>query len=103
MSRMIKMFCWSCGHQFMADEKITRQSECPKCLAPMRCCRQCKFFHPGSPNDCVESQADYNGEKEAVNFCGYWRPAFSPTPAKGGLGGSRADKAKKALDDLFKD
>jgi hypothetical protein len=87
----------------MSDEKVTRQSDCPKCLAPLRCCRQCRFFAPGKYGDCAENEADYNGEREAVNFCSYYRPAFTPTPVTGRLSESRADKAKKKFDDLFKD
>jgi len=103
MAQMRKMYCWSCGYSFMPDEKLTRQSECPKCLAPLRCCRQCRHFHPGSYSDCSESEADFSGENDVVNFCSYWRPAFTPIPAGARLGRSSKDNAKKKWDDLFKD
>jgi len=97
------MYCWSCGYKFLRDEKLTRQSECPKCMSPLRCCRQCRHFSPGSYNDCDEPEADYSGENEAVNFCSYWRPASAPIPAHAKLGRTSKDDAKKRWDDLFKD
>ena len=97
------MYCWSCGYNFMADEKITRQSVCPKCLANLRCCRQCRNFSPGSYNDCAEPEADYSGERDVVTFCSYWRPAFSPIPPDAKVGRTSKDNAKKKWDDLFKD
>lgn len=103
MGRFRDMYCWSCGLKFMPDEKLTRQSECPKCMVPIRCCRQCRNFHPGSFNDCAESEADYSGENEIVNFCSYWRPAFSPIPPGAKLRNNRRDNAKKGWDNLFKD
>jgi len=97
------MYCWSCGFSFLPDEKITRQTECPKCLAPLRCCRQCWRFRPGRANDCDESEADYSGERDAVNFCSFWRPAFTPIPSGARFGRSAKDDTKKKWDNLFKD
>ncbi len=97
------MYCWSCGHRFLADEKITRQTDCPKCLAPLRCCRQCRHFSPGSYNDCDEHEADYSGENEAVNFCSYWRLALTPIPPEARRGRRGKGNIKKKWDDLFKD
>jgi len=104
MGQMRKMYCWSCRYDFMADEKITRQSVCPKCLANLRCCRQCRHFSPGNFNDCDESEADYSGERDALNFCSWWSPAFSPIPLSGRRSGaSRRDDAKNKWDNLFRD
>jgi len=58
---------------------------------------QCKFYDPGSYNECKEVIAGGVVDKDRANFCDY----FVLKGAKGSEGGREA-MAKQALEDLFK-
>jgi hypothetical protein len=89
--------CWSCGKEYAAPDLITRESECPDCAAFLRCCRNCEFYDPSAHNECHESQAELQSDKEVANACDYFRAAKSVR------GEGRRKKSKSDFDSLFKD
>jgi len=51
---------------------------CAGCGAWLRCCRNCAFYAPGVANDCREPNAERVVDKEAANFCDWFRAAAEP-------------------------
>lgn len=93
------MRCHACGNTVRVEDKVFRSDTCPGCGRPLRCCKNCLFFDPTANNQCRESQAELVGDKEAANFCDYFRPRENGGEARGG---SRSAQARKKIDDLFK-
>jgi hypothetical protein len=87
--------CWSCSADLTALD-YGRQDSCRKCGRPTRTCKGCVHYDRSAYNECHESQADRVVEKEAANFCDYFRP--------GGAGGTAQARnaMKSAAEALFK-
>jgi len=96
--------CWYCGLAVTDEEPIGRSLRCTECGKDLRSCCNCKFYLPGSRNDCSESSAQPPSDREQANFCDW----FSLNPKyKTESGGMKAEQnkaaaAKSAFDDLFK-
>lgn len=95
--------CWKCGEpiEVASGEKVSRGDECARCGADVRCCRNCEFYNPSKHNQCTETQAEWVRDKEAANYCDYFRPRLNnsrPTPAIS----SKAEDIKKKFDSLFR-
>jgi hypothetical protein len=92
------MNCWNCGASYPAPDygKISFRALCEKCEAGLHCCKNCKNYKPGLPNDCAIPGTDYIADRTANNFC----EEFSLL----GKGPSSPPKnaSKKPFDDLFK-
>jgi hypothetical protein len=94
--------CWKCGEtiQLAAGNRIGSRDTCPRCDADLHSCRNCDFYDPSKNNQCSEPQAEWVRDKEAANYCDYYRPCAK---ARGvAPGPSKADAAKKRFDSLFK-
>ncbi len=90
--------CWHCGADLTRAD-YGRETNCLGCGKPTRCCRNCRFFQRGRPNDCVEPMAESVSNKERANFCGFFDPWATPT----GAAAVAPDAAlRQAADDLFK-
>jgi hypothetical protein len=75
--------CHACGSEIAGTEKFRRTDECPGCGRDLRCCRNCRHFHPAARNQCLEPIAEWASDKERANFCdefvfGDARGALSP-------------------------
>jgi hypothetical protein len=92
------MICYKCNYEINSDIKIRRQETCPKCSGYLHCCRNCRFYDPAAYHECHEPQAEWVRDKEMANFCEY----FEPRKNNGSQGNSKADEAKKKLEELFK-
>jgi hypothetical protein len=95
--------CWKCGAkiEYPSGSRVLRADACPQCDSDLHCCRNCQFYDPGKQNQCAETQAEWVGDKETANYCGYFRP--NPTLLVGNSRrASQADDAKKRFDSLFK-
>lgn len=69
--------CWSCRRGLtLAD--YGRETSCVGCGKDTRACRNCRFFAPGRPNDCIEPMAEPVKDKQRANFCEYFEPAAEP-------------------------
>jgi hypothetical protein len=91
--------CWKCGHS-LADYSLPlrRLEECRACGAELHACRMCEFYDTGKAKHCRETIAEEVKDKQAANFCDYFRPsaaAYRPEAL------SAADQAKAQLEALF--
>lgn len=66
--------CYKCSEDLLLEvlKDISRQEDCPKCAASLRCCKMCRFYDTSAYNECSEPMADRITEKEKPNFCGYF-------------------------------
>lgn len=60
---------------------MPRNSLCERCSAYLHCCRNCAFHDESAYNQCNESAADRVVDKEAANFCDFFRGATPPADA----------------------
>ncbi len=81
------MRCWKCGAELSDPPrgKLSFRSTCDQCFAWLHCCRNCKHYKPGMPNDCMVPGTEYIADREAVNFCEDYHlletsPSKSPDP-----------------------
>ncbi|MDH4164566.1 MAG: hypothetical protein OEW15_18030 [Nitrospirota bacterium] len=89
--------CHACKKQLELGREIGRRDECPFCRADLHCCLNCRFYDASAPRQCREPQSVLVREKAKANFCDFF--VFADRTA--GPGGD-PDKARKALDDLFR-
>src|SRR5438552_11230288 len=96
------MKCWKCGEpiELPPAERVGQRDTCPRCNADLHSCRNCDFYDPSKNNQCSEPQAEWVRDKEAANYCDYYRPNAGARTASGGP--SKSDDAKKRFDSLFK-
>ena len=92
------MFCHHCGFEIEVKEKVGRQEPCPECGEYLHCCYNCRLYEVTAYHQCREEQAEWVTDKAMANFCDYFKPSESKRPSKS----SRADEARKKLDQLFK-
>jgi hypothetical protein len=90
-------YCWKCNNPTDMIDKIVRNDTCPHCGIDMRTCKNCTFYDPGAHNQCRESVAIYQPDKERGNFCTMFTP-FEGEHDKG----EDIDLAKARLNALFK-
>lgn len=91
--------CHRCGAGISTTDRIGRRDTCPKCGSDLHCCLNCRFYEPGYHNDCRETQAERQVDKEAGNFC----ECFAPRPGVPGKPSSPATSdAHSRLQDLFR-
>jgi hypothetical protein len=92
--------CHRCGASLAAlSLPLTRLDECPSCRAQLHVCRMCERFAPRLPKGCSEEDAPDVRDKNAANFCDYFRPSASAyDPATQ----AAEQAARSALDSLFK-
>ena len=65
------MQCWKCGASLSDPPggKLPFRASCDVCVAWLHCCRNCKHYKPGMPNDCLIPGTDYIADREAANYC----------------------------------
>lgn len=89
--------CWHCGAGLTAAD-YGRELACLACGKPTRCCRNCRMYRPGRPNDCLEPIAEEVADKERATFCEHFDPA--PSPAGPGQR-ANVDAQRQAAEALF--
>src|SRR5210317_1603389 len=93
--------CYRCGESLAAlSLPLSRQDQCPACLADLHVCKMCVHFDRHVPRQCREDGAEDVTEKERTNFCDWFKPsetAFDPARK------AEADAAQDALAALFGD
>jgi hypothetical protein len=65
--------CHRCGQSVGDVERVGRRDGCLGCGADLHCCRNCEFFDPAYHNQCRETQAERQVDKERGNFCDFFR------------------------------
>ena len=68
-----QVICFSCGTTNEFVDRLSLKEECEKCLGDLHSCRNCRFYDPGSYNECKESSADVVRDKERANHCDYFK------------------------------
>lgn len=91
------MYCWTCGAVLPEAPygKLSFRAECEKCGASLHCCKNCKFYKPGLPNDCAVPGTDYIADRSKNNLCEEFS-VLGKGPAP------KSDTGKKGFEDLFK-
>jgi hypothetical protein len=90
------MDCWNCGANIAEiDRKITFRAFCEACQADLHCCKNCKFYKPGQPNDCLIPGTEYYSDRQKANYCEEFAVLGTFKP-------SQKEDSKKRFDDLFK-
>lgn len=90
------MKCWKCGSLLDdKDRKLSFRAVCAHCHVSLHCCKNCKNYAPGSPNDCSVPGTEYIRDREANNFCEEFEllGQYSSPPHH---------DIKQSFDDLFK-
>jgi len=91
--------CWHCGAALTAAD-YGRENACLSCGRPTRCCRNCRFYERGRPNDCVEPIAEEVVDKQRATFCELFAPAQQPGGTASGTP-TCTDALRQAAEDLF--
>lgn len=91
--------CHACNRDLDLKTAIGRRDVCPFCRADLHCCLSCAFYEPRTSRECREPVAVPVKDKQKANFCDYFRIRNTAAAA---TGETAADKARKQLDDLFK-
>jgi len=91
--------CHQCGKELNREATVGRRDVCSSCRGDLHICLNCRFYDPGSYNDCREPQAERVVEKDRSNFCDYFE--FSPSSSSGRMASITPDSRRK-LDSLFK-
>ena len=87
--------CHRCGRDIGTVERVGRRDACLGCGADLHCCRNCDFYDVTMHNQCRETQAERQVDKECGNFCDYFHFAESRP------GAAPQKSARAALDELF--
>lgn len=87
--------CYSCGAQLDFSPPVGRSAECPSCRKPVRACRNCVHYEVGRQWDCREHIPEPVHDKEAANFCEWFR--LGGNASRGG----RDATGRDAFDSLF--
>ncbi len=93
------MRCFACDApvELAAGERVGFRDDCPRCGADLHVCRNCAHHDPGAHNQCREPAAEWVADRERANRCDWF------APGEGGGDGSREhERARSALDDLFR-
>jgi len=101
MNMLNTIICWHCKNEVEVPDKITRQTLCPECDNPLKCCFNCRFYDKDSYHQCTEPQAEWVRYKEKANFCEYFQPRLTFLIKKEEKSMNTPEDRKKAWDDLF--
>jgi hypothetical protein len=92
--------------------EIGFESQCPKCHADLRACKNCRHFDTGVRFECTQQIAERITKKDIRNTCEFFMARTSierETRDSGGNGNSgntgpsqRPSDARSAFDNLFK-
>ena len=76
---MTDVVCWRCGTGLeQLSLPLSRLDECPECVVHLHVCRMCKNFDPAITKSCSEDDAEEVRDKQAANFCDYFKVAYGP-------------------------
>ncbi len=106
------MQCWKCGDALQElPRRIPFKETCDHCNAWLHVCKNCKYYSPGKPNDCLVPGTEPIADREAFNLCEEFTP-MGKGPTKTGsasdaevrlFGGSSVDDSASSPKDKFND
>jgi hypothetical protein len=104
--------CAMCGTIVAAPVDINYETQCPKCKADLRSCKNCRNFDSGARFQCTEAVPERIAKKDLRNKCELFAPRASierETRDSGGGGhnkpsapAAKPSDARTAFDNLFK-
>ena len=96
--------CAMCGAFVPNSVEITEGSQCPKCSADLRCCKNCRHFDTGAKFECTEPIPQRITKKDIRNECEFFIARSSIERETHDSGGPtvRPSSARSAFDNLFK-
>lgn len=63
-----KYLCWKCKAPLDRD-KIHFRDTCEACSADLHVCKNCRFWCPGKPNECLVPGTEWVADREKANYC----------------------------------
>jgi hypothetical protein len=70
------MKCYKCKTEIDINEKkISFHSTCDICGEDLHICKNCKYYSPGKPNDCIVPNTLPIKDRERYNFCEDFKPS----------------------------
>jgi hypothetical protein len=96
--------CAMCGAVVPNSVEITVGSQCPKCRADLRCCKNCRHFDTGAQFECTEPIPERITKKDIRNECTFFvaRSSIERETHDSGGPAVRPSSARSAFDNLFK-
>jgi hypothetical protein len=103
--------CSLCGAIVPPPIEIVFESQCPKCKADLRCCKNCRHFDTSAQFECTQTIPERITKKDLRNSCEFFIARTSierETRDSGGRPGPSAPSpatpsdARSAFDNLFK-
>lgn len=101
------MICWNCQKEISEEKrKLGFRDSCPFCSSDLHVCKNCKFYSPGKPNDCLIPGTDYISDRKKSNLCEEFqiKAASEKKSSKNAeeIFGKDCLPKRKNFDDLFK-
>ena len=96
--------CAMCGAVVPSSLEIQGDSQCPKCRADLRSCKNCQHFDTGAKFECTEPILSRITKKDVRNECTYFVARTSIERETHDSGGPtiHPSSARSAFDNLFK-
>ena len=100
VTAFMQFSCWKCAQliDLPPASRVGSRDTCPRCDRDLHSCRNCNFYDPSKHNQCSEPQAEWVRDKEAANYCDFYRP----NPVLSAKSSPPSSDAKKKFDSLFK-
>ena len=93
------LVCWNCGADLATlSLPLMRRDECARCRAELHVCRLCVEFDERVAKHCREPTAEEVNNKQAANFCDFFKPRANAWVAPNT---SAIDQARAELERLF--
>jgi len=103
--------CSLCGTIVPPPVEISYESQCPKCRADLRTCKNCRHFDTGAQFECTQPIPERITKKDLRNNCEFFMARTSIERETRDSGGGNAggvsptmkpSDARSAFDNLFK-
>jgi len=96
--------CAMCGAVASPFDEITVESQCPKCKADLRTCKNCRFFDTSARFECTQPIPERITKKDVRNQCEFFiaRTSIERETRDSGGGAPRPLDPRSAFDNLFK-
>lgn len=102
-----------CGVIVPSSIEIGVESQCPKCKADLRACKNCRHFDTGAQFECTQAIVERISKKDLRTSCSFFVARTSIERETRDSGGSSSPKepttrisdaqdARSAFDNLFK-
>ena len=65
------MKCWNCSKELLdfPRNSIPFRATCDFCSSYLHCCKNCRFYKQGLPNDCQVPGTEFVSNREGSNLC----------------------------------